>query len=307
MPRWRPRHRRRLGSRLARLHSQSHVTADFDSTHTYGVIKGVIRRPPATTAPRRLLGGIVGSRPRPPATHRPQHHPHLELHYTSGPSFHPTDFIHDQYIEAAFILEKLRATSPLTQSMSYWTFTDIFEEGGPPRPSTAGFHFINLRTSTAAYFAYKFLAQLGPTDIATNLPSTLRPPPNPTTPSKSSSGITPHRAARYLRRPDLLQARTACPTRSRHPPHRRPPNQRRLPPQLIYRTGYQLERRLHGLPTHELPQSTSALRSVETLNQAASGTHRNPHPPHHQFCHFDLRPIPHAIQNDTVLVTLFPH
>ena len=97
--------------------------------------------------------------------------PPLELHYTEwSSSYTPTDPVHDQYIEAAFILEKLKETSPLAQSMSYWTFTDIFEENGPPtRPFHGGFGLMNLQgLRKPAFFAYKFLAQLGPEDIRTD-------------------------------------------------------------------------------------------------------------------------------------------
>jgi xylan 1,4-beta-xylosidase len=151
--------------------AQNNVPADFLSAHTYGVTTADVA--PAGTAgtsldpsPDNIVGDVRGSRDR--IDHSAT--PNLELHYTEwSSSYTPTDHIHDQYIEAAFILEKLRATSPLAQSMSYWTFTDIFEEGGPPtRPFHGGFGLINLQgIRKPAYFAYKFLAQLGPTDIST--------------------------------------------------------------------------------------------------------------------------------------------
>ena len=97
--------------------------------------------------------------------------PKLELHYTEwSTSYTPTDPIHDQYISAPFILEKLRETSPLAQSMSYWTFTDIFEENGPRfTPFNGGFGLMNYQgIRKPSYFAYKFLAELGDTDLATS-------------------------------------------------------------------------------------------------------------------------------------------
>lgn len=45
--------------------------------------------------------------------------------------------MHDSYISAPYVLSKLKATEGLVQGMSYWTYTDLFEEPGPPR-STAG-------------------------------------------------------------------------------------------------------------------------------------------------------------------------
>ncbi len=151
--------------------AKNHVTADFLSTHTYGVVKGSFDADGnAGTAldpsPNSIVGRVQGSRDR--IDHSAT--PHLELHYTEwSSSYTPSDPIHDQYIEAAFILEKLRETSPLAQSMSYWTFTDIFEEAGPRHtPFHGGFGLMNLQgIRKPAYFAYKFLAQLGPQDIAT--------------------------------------------------------------------------------------------------------------------------------------------
>ena len=54
--------------------------------------------------------------------------------------------------------------------MSYWTFTDIFEENGPRfTPFHGGFGLINYQgIRKPSFFAYRFLAQLGTDDIATN-------------------------------------------------------------------------------------------------------------------------------------------
>jgi len=51
--------------------------------------------------------------------------------------------------------------------MSYWTFTDVFEENGPaPRPFHGGFGLINYQgIRKPAYWAYKFLASLGSTEL----------------------------------------------------------------------------------------------------------------------------------------------
>ena len=58
----------------------------------------------------------------------------LELHYTEwSSSYTPADPIHDSYHQAAYILQKIRETGNAAQSMSYWVFTDIFEEAGMER------------------------------------------------------------------------------------------------------------------------------------------------------------------------------
>ena len=72
--------------------------------------------------------------------------------------------MHDTYLNAAFVLEKLKRAEGTVQSMSYWTYTDLFEESGPPpTPFHGGFGLINREgIPKATYFAYKYLADLGP-------------------------------------------------------------------------------------------------------------------------------------------------
>lgn len=93
--------------------------------------------------------------------------PDLPVHITEwSASYSPRDPVHDSYFEAAFNLEQIRRAEKLA-SMSYWTFTDIFEENGPvPRPFHGGFGLINFEDiRKPAFWAYKFLAMLGPTEL----------------------------------------------------------------------------------------------------------------------------------------------
>jgi xylan 1,4-beta-xylosidase len=93
--------------------------------------------------------------------------PNLPVHITEwSASYSPRDPIHDSYFSAAFILEQLRRTEAVA-SMSYWTFTDIFEENGPvPRPFHGGFGLINFQgIRKPAFWAYEFLAKLGETEL----------------------------------------------------------------------------------------------------------------------------------------------
>ena len=73
--------------------------------------------------------------------------PKLELHFTEwSASYTPADPIHDSYHSAAYILDKLKKCGDAAQSMSYWTFTDIFEEPGPRWEAFhGGFGLINYR------------------------------------------------------------------------------------------------------------------------------------------------------------------
>lgn len=93
--------------------------------------------------------------------------PGLPIHITEwSASYSPRDPVHDSYFSAPFILEQLRHTESV-RSMSYWTFTDIFEENGPPpRPFHGGFGLINFQgIRKPAFWAYDFLARLGGTEL----------------------------------------------------------------------------------------------------------------------------------------------
>jgi xylan 1,4-beta-xylosidase len=91
-----------------------------------------------------------------------------ELHFTewnSSPS--SRDPIHDTYQNAAYVLHVLKKASGYANSMSYWTFTDIFEEAGPAQtPFYGGFGLINLQDiPKPTFYAYSFMNQLGKQEI----------------------------------------------------------------------------------------------------------------------------------------------
>jgi xylan 1,4-beta-xylosidase len=86
--------------------------------------------------------------------------PSLPLYFTEwSTSYTPRDAVHDSYISAPYILSKLKATQGIVQGMSYWTYTDLFEEPGPPpTPFHGGFGLINREgIRKPAFFAYKYL------------------------------------------------------------------------------------------------------------------------------------------------------
>ncbi len=94
--------------------------------------------------------------------------PSLELHYTEwSSSYTPSDPIHDSYHQAPYILEKLKQVGDAANSMSYWVFTDIFEEAGPRfTPFHGGFGLMNYQgIKKPAYYAYSFLNRLGETEL----------------------------------------------------------------------------------------------------------------------------------------------
>jgi xylan 1,4-beta-xylosidase len=93
--------------------------------------------------------------------------PKLPVYITEwSASYSPRDPIHDSYFSAPFILEQLR-NSESVEAMSYWTFTDVFEENGPPtKPFHGGFGLINYQgIRKPAFWAYQFLSRLGNTEL----------------------------------------------------------------------------------------------------------------------------------------------
>jgi len=150
--------------------ADNHVPVDFVSTHTYGVGQGfldaegnrgtvVSRDPHAVSGDMRRTRAEVSASPL----------PHLPLFYTEwSASYTPSDPIHDNYVEASYILDKVKNAASAVDGMSYWTFTDIFEEAGPRfTPFHGGFGLINYEDILKpAFFAYRFLNELGSTELA---------------------------------------------------------------------------------------------------------------------------------------------
>lgn len=142
---------------------------DFVSTHSYGVKQGYLDefgKTGTVLAKEELAvsGDVLASREQIEASVMPG----LELHYTEwSSSYTPADPIHDSYHQAAYILQKLRQTGDAAQSMSYWVFTDIFEEPGPRFEAFhGGFGLMNTQgIKKPAYFAYQFLNRLGATEL----------------------------------------------------------------------------------------------------------------------------------------------
>jgi xylan 1,4-beta-xylosidase len=146
------------------------VPLDFISTHSYGVKQGYLdetgnRGTVIDSDPNSVIGRMTGERAMIDASPMPK----LPLHFTEWSSaYTPTDFMHDTYQQAAFILSKVKGSYQSVDSMSYWVFTDIFEENGPRMtPFHGGFGLINYEDlKKPAYYAFKFLNELGPTELA---------------------------------------------------------------------------------------------------------------------------------------------
>ncbi|HQZ24903.1 MAG TPA: glycoside hydrolase [Flavobacterium sp.] len=145
------------------------VPIDFISTHSYGVGQGFLDEfgQSGTVLSKdngAVSGDVLQSRKEIAASTKPN----LELHYTEwSSSYTPADPIHDSYHSAAYILQKLKQVGNAANSMSYWVFTDIFEEPGPRfTPFHGGFGLLNTQgIKKPAYFSYSFLNKLGETEL----------------------------------------------------------------------------------------------------------------------------------------------
>lgn len=151
---------------------QSGAPVDFVTTHTYGVIGGFLDEygqsdTKLDPSPDAILGDVRRVRKQISASP----YPGLPLYFTEwSTSYTPRDAVHDSYISAPYILTKLRGAQGLLQGMSYWTYTDLFEEPGPPTaPFQGGFGLLNPQgIRKPAYFAYKYLHALAGSSIATS-------------------------------------------------------------------------------------------------------------------------------------------
>jgi xylan 1,4-beta-xylosidase len=148
------------------------VPIDFISTHSYGVNQGYLDEygnSGTVLAPQEFAvsGDVLQSRKEIASSAKPN----LELHYTEwSASYTPSDPIHDSYHEAAYVLQKLKQVGDAAQSMSYWVFTDIFEESAPRfTPFHGGFGMLNTQgINKPVFYAYQFLNRLGNLELENN-------------------------------------------------------------------------------------------------------------------------------------------
>jgi xylan 1,4-beta-xylosidase len=117
---------------------------DFLSTHLYptdfaydtqGNGRPISRHRDATRDDLRVMRRVIAESP----------YPNAELHITewsTSPS--SRDHMHDTVFAATYIARAFLQSHDLADSISYWTFTDVFEEGGGGiGPFHGGFGFVN--------------------------------------------------------------------------------------------------------------------------------------------------------------------
>ena len=148
------------------------VPLDFITTHTYGVVGGFLDEQgksdtKLSSADDAISGDVLRVRKEIQTSARPS----LPLYFTEwSTSYTPRDPVHDSYVSAAYILDKLKAVDGAVQGMSYWTYSDLFEEPGPPTaPFEGGFGLMNPQgIRKPAWFAYKYLHRLGQNALKTS-------------------------------------------------------------------------------------------------------------------------------------------
>ena len=144
---------------------KNNVPIDFVTTHSYGVNQGFLDEygNSGTVLAKEefaVSGDVLQSRKEIAGSPIPN----LELHYTEwSSSYTPADPVHDSYHSAAYVLQKMKQVGNAANSMSYWVFTDVFEEPGPRfTPFHGGFGMLNTQgINKSVFYSYQFLNRLG--------------------------------------------------------------------------------------------------------------------------------------------------
>lgn len=151
------------------------IPLDFISTHQYGV-HGVAIDAKGTKV-LRLIENVDIISETVKKVHesiRKSPMPDLKLYMTEwSSSYSNVDPIHDTYQNAPYVLNTIKKSGNNAAALSYWTFTDIFEEEGPPvTPFEGGFGLLNMQgIKKPTFFAYKFLNELGETELRSEDPN----------------------------------------------------------------------------------------------------------------------------------------
>ena len=146
----------------------TNTPVDFITVHTYGVDGGFLDEfgkedLMLLATPDAIVGDVKRVRKEIEASHLPG----LPLFFTEwSTSYNPRDLVHDSYMSAPYVLTKLKETQGLAQHMSYWVYSDLFEEPGPPdAPFHGGFGLMTREgIRKPVWFSYKYLAALARID-----------------------------------------------------------------------------------------------------------------------------------------------
>lgn len=149
---------------------QSGAPLDFLSTHSYGVDGALDEYGRDRHRLKARKDCVAADVQNVRALVQKSAMPDLPVFFTEwNTSYTPRDNVHDSYMTAPYILYTLKRCEGAAQSMSYWTFTDIFEEAGPgPEPFHGGFGMLNTQgLKKPAFHAYHWLCALPDQELAT--------------------------------------------------------------------------------------------------------------------------------------------
>ncbi|WP_369372244.1 beta-xylosidase [Promicromonospora sp. Populi] len=145
------------------------LPVDFVSTHPYptdwaldehGQGQRLTREVDATPKDLALLRRLIDASAFPDA----------EIHLTEwNSSSSPRDFTHDTVPAAVYVVRSVLHSIGTVDSLAYWTFTDVFEEGGAGEEMFhGGFGMLTLQgVPKPTFHAYRMLNALGGTLLAT--------------------------------------------------------------------------------------------------------------------------------------------
>jgi xylan 1,4-beta-xylosidase len=147
----------------------TNTPVDFITTHTYGVDYGYLDEEgkmdlQLSKKPDAIIADVQKVRNEIEASHLPG----TPLFFSEwSTSYNPRDLTHDSYIAAPYIADKLKHTQGLAQGMSYWVYSDLFEEPGPPGNTFHGGFGLMTKDGVrkASWFAYKYLNALKGNEI----------------------------------------------------------------------------------------------------------------------------------------------
>jgi xylan 1,4-beta-xylosidase len=147
---------------------QGNQPLDFISTHTYAVKKFVDADGRTNNQLSGNVNSIASSVDQASREVSASKMPRLPIYFTEwSTSSSSRDPVHDDYLSASFILDKIKKSQGKLLAMSYWTYSDLFEETGPPpTPFHGGFGLLNREgIRKASFFAYKYLNELGDQEL----------------------------------------------------------------------------------------------------------------------------------------------
>ena len=162
-----------VGEFLQHCHDNN-VPVDFASTHVYGNDDNVNVLHTNAKIPRDKMVPLAVAKVHQEILHSP--YPQMPLYFSEyNASYSNEPNVTDSYFMGPWIATTISQCDGLVQSMSSWTFADVFEEQGVPRtPFYGGFGLIaEDQIPKPAFHAFAMLHQLGDSRIALESDSAL--------------------------------------------------------------------------------------------------------------------------------------